>query len=328
MGATNGIVFKGHLNGNGFTVYGLCYKPGDHNSAAGLIPAANGASVKNLRIANSFISAGRWGGTVVGYATATTVSDVVVDDTVTLHGYNAGAAYVTSDIYNVKDSWPFWKAGGFQSTAISGVVGYGVTSVNISNVASYATIKKEGFSYVVSNPVLDGGTAQVGNGSHVGGLLGTSWNTNVNISNSLSFVNPYNGQNGTGPINVSNVYTTSAEISDKYTGVSQVNPDSIIGATAKNALSGLDFDTVWATTEGYPTLQLFNAMDPSEYWNGTEVAPSKGTGTGSDPILISTPEEFAYIIKNGMGGKDQKLASVTKWIGLAWILLTLALCLL
>lgn len=307
VGETKNIVFKGHLNGNGFTVYGLCYRPGDHNSAAGLIPAANGASVKNLRIANSFISAGRWGGTVVGYATATTVSNVVVDESVTIHGYNAGAAYVTADIYNTKDQWPFWKAGGFQSTAISGVVGYGVTSVNISNVASYATIKKDGFSYVVSNPVLDGGTAVVANGGHVGGILGTSWNTNVNISNSLSFFNPYNGSNGTGPINVSNVYTTSAEISDKYTGVSQVNADSIIGATAKNALSGLNFDTVWATTEGYPTLQIFNAMDPSEYWNGTEVAPSKGTGTGADPILISTPEEFAYIIKNGMGGKHYKL---------------------
>lgn len=36
----------------------------------------------------------------------------------------------------------------------------------------------------------------------------------------------------------------------------------------------------------------------------------------------------SYMNKNGMGSKDQKLASATKWIGLAWILLTLALCLL
>ena len=36
----------------------------------------------------------------------------------------------------------------------------------------------------------------------------------------------------------------------------------------------------------------------------------------------------SYMNKNGVGSKDQKLANATKWIGLVWILLTLALCLL
>ncbi len=35
----------------------------------------------------------------------------------------------------------------------------------------------------------------------------------------------------------------------------------------------------------------------------------------------------SYMNKNGMGGLDKKLASATKWIALAWILLTLTLCL-
>ena len=35
----------------------------------------------------------------------------------------------------------------------------------------------------------------------------------------------------------------------------------------------------------------------------------------------------SYMSKNGKGGLDKKLASATKWIALAWILLTLALCL-
>ena len=43
---------------------------------------------------------------------------------------------------------------------------------------------------------------------------------------------------------------------------------------------------------------------------------------------ISGGNSDSYMNKNGMGSKDQKLASATKWIGLAWILLTLALCLL
>ena len=34
----------------------------------------------------------------------------------------------------------------------------------------------------------------------------------------------------------------------------------------------------------------------------------------------------SYMNKSNMGGLDKKLASATKWIALAWILLTLALC--
>jgi hypothetical protein len=195
VGDATGLIFKGTLDGNGFTVYGLCYKPGDHNSAAGLIPAANSATVKNLRIANSFLSVGRWGGVVIGNGTATTISNIVVDESVTIHGYNAGAAYVTSDIYNVAAKWPFNKDGSFQSCGVSSVIGYANTSVNISNVAAYATIKKDGFSYVVSNPVLDGGAVQVAANSQVGAFIGASWNTNINVTNSICFATPYNGNN-------------------------------------------------------------------------------------------------------------------------------------
>lgn len=35
----------------------------------------------------------------------------------------------------------------------------------------------------------------------------------------------------------------------------------------------------------------------------------------------------SYMNKSKMGGLDKKLAAATKWIALAWILLTLALCL-
>ncbi len=304
---TNGLVFKGILDGNGFTVYGLCYKPGDINSAAGLIPVANGATVKNLRIKDSFISAGRWGAAVLGYSTNVTVSGVVVDSSVTIHGYNAGKAYVPADIYGIKNQWPFVKGGTFESNATGGVVAYAITSLNMSNVACYANVIGEGHNYVVTNPVLEGGSAIVANSGHVGGLIGTAWNTAITVTDSISSFNPFNGSNGSGTINFADVYTTSATISDKYTGVTQVIPEQITGSTAKNTLSGLDFDTVWATTEALPTLQIFNSMDSSEYWSGGAVEPTSGTGTEADPILISTPEELAYIVKNGMGGKYYKL---------------------
>ena len=36
----------------------------------------------------------------------------------------------------------------------------------------------------------------------------------------------------------------------------------------------------------------------------------------------------SYMNKSNAGNKDKKLAAATKWIALAWILLTLAVCLL
>ena len=42
---------------------------------------------------------------------------------------------------------------------------------------------------------------------------------------------------------------------------------------------------------------------------------------------ISGGNADSYMNKNGVGSLDKKLASATKWIALAWILLTLALCL-
>ena len=35
----------------------------------------------------------------------------------------------------------------------------------------------------------------------------------------------------------------------------------------------------------------------------------------------------SYMNKSKMGGLDKKLAAATKWIALAWVVLTLALCL-
>ncbi len=36
----------------------------------------------------------------------------------------------------------------------------------------------------------------------------------------------------------------------------------------------------------------------------------------------------SYMNRNGMGGLDKKLAQATKWVALAWVLLTLSLSLL
>ena len=51
--------------------------------------------------------------------------------------------------------------------------------------------------------------------------------------------------------------------------------------------------------------------------SGKEAGLSGAIGGNSD----------SYMNKSKMGGLDKKLAKITKWVALAWILLTLVLCL-
>lgn len=299
-------IFKGTLNGAGFTVYGLYYKPGDANTAAALIPVANGATVKNLRLKNSFISGGRWTAGVLGYSTNVVVENVVVDKDVTVWAYNAGNKYTTQAHIDKaaagQDAWPVYgktSGDGFQSCGASTVVAYAISSIKMTNVATYATLKHEGHTFTTTNPLTNGGNPfTVGKAGHNGALIGTAWNTAITVTDAITSFSPFDGSNGSGAQNFTDVYSLGTPASTKYT-CTVVSADSIKGESAKATLSGLDFDTVWATTEESPTLMIFNRMDPTEYWSGELVQPSEGAGTATDPILISTPEELAYIVKNG-----------------------------
>ena len=56
------------------------------------------------------------------------------------------------------------------------------------------------------------------------------------------------------------------------------------------------------------------------------VLVQSGKEAGLSGALAGNAE--TYMSKNNLGGLDKKLASWTKWIALAWILLTLALSIL
>ena len=87
-GFEKNIVFSGNVDGNGRTVYGLLYDADSLHTSAGLIPATNNTNVKNLNFAFSFISGGRFTGTLSGYY-AGTVSNCYIDSTVTVYGKKA-----------------------------------------------------------------------------------------------------------------------------------------------------------------------------------------------------------------------------------------------
>ena len=88
------------------------------------------------------------------------------------------------------------------------------------------------------------------------------------------------------------------------------------GTNAKTTLVGFDFSNVWITTDKTPALRAFNVepVPPSEdelgYWNGT-VATSFETGTGSetDPYIISKGSELAFAISSSVDGAYYKLSN-------------------
>ncbi len=78
-------------------------------------------------------------------------------------------------------------------------------------------------------------------------------------------------------------------------GATLVTEDDLKGETAAETLKNFDFTNIWVTTNSYPELKVFRKYD---FWNGTTAEP---TDLGNGNYEISTPEQLAYVIKNGGG---------------------------
>ena len=93
-----------------------------------------------------------------------------------------------------------------------------------------------------------------------------------------------------------NVYTTDGTGGENSVVLTSDNMKGLDALTNTSKMSGLADCEAFTATESYPILSIFNKE--LDIWDGTKSAPVKGTGIESDPYLISTPEEFAYIINH------------------------------
>lgn len=75
-------IFKGSLDGNGYTVFGLWYSPDMTDTASGLIPSVDG-TVKNLTLSHSYVVGGVYAGALSSYFKGE-LSGSNVDETVTV----------------------------------------------------------------------------------------------------------------------------------------------------------------------------------------------------------------------------------------------------
>ena len=304
----NNTKFSGTLDGNGHTVYGIYYTPGNTYTAVGLVPATNQATIKNLQIKDSFICGGRYTAALVADATKTTVSQVVIDESVTIWGYNAGNHYYNTNANQWTYSGNTSSGFAFSPAVVGGLIGYGHTSVTIENVAVYAKTKLADFEYTTTNALVAGGAPiKVGALGHYGGILGTTYSCSVNVTNTVSLIKAQCGHiHSSDVLTYTNTYYVNEHKCGGNTPVStKVTVGDITGVTAQNVLTGLDW-TLWKATETYPTLTQFWVAPTRPVtglvWDGTELAPNEGTGTEADPYLIYSAEQLAYVI--GTGGAE------------------------
>lgn len=319
------MVFQGVIDGAGFTVYGLYYNPGNTYTAVGLIPVASNTCINNLCIKDSFVSGGRWTSALVGYGTNVTVNKVLVDTSVTVWGYDIGGYYYSGG--GVK--WPFNTSSygvQFSSEGVGAVVGYADGTFNATNIASYATVKSEGFDFTYTNAnVNDGAPTRYEMSGHYGGIIGTSWYTEINVEGAISICRPYDGYNGSDTKCFANIYTVDTD--NVISAVTLVTDSQLVGEDSQTVLTGLDWN-VWNTTDAYPTFNFSYTPCTHSYgeWEVVEEATTAasglrrkvcsdcgdeiteripvvidlpGSGSEESPYLISSKEDLIYVITVG-----------------------------
>lgn len=260
--------FTGYIDGNGYAVSGIYYRPfsgydkatyGFYSTCAGLIPTFEKGYVKNLVIKNSYISTGRFAGAITSRTLQQVIiENVAIDSSVCLVANNAGSINAGSN---------------YGSAAMGGMIGYVRNKNN-------TTIKNSGFAgKVITN----------GNGNCFG-MVGTIWNSSYTIENcfsvgiapvgSLSTSVHGNSRN----ITLKNVYSNVAPSSWITSGVGTVNGtvtvvSSVTGADALSNSNMANLDkTVWYAVnneDNYaPMLRLYgtNIGDVDENGKGKEVA--------------------------------------------------------
>ena len=271
--------FCGSFDGNGHTIRGLHFAS-DAGYAA-LFPVIDSYEAdryfKNIRIADSYICGSSMAGAVAGRGYG--------GQSKTFYFQNCFVDdSVVINVTNVGGTAP-WCGGfvGFSSTGAE-------TRFNFENCGVLATDKS-------GNPLKYG-------------ILGINLNWNASVScsviNSFAYCEEWLG------------ITTSGGIANSYK-VSDLN--SIKGSAAKETMPDLNWDSVWQiSADGYPTYVIpDDNIDgiAGEVWDGkVATGYSGGSGTETDPYIIETARQLAYLIKHDVvdsagatNGKYYKLAA-------------------
>ncbi len=259
--------FGGHLDGDGYTVYGLYYNDPATAKAwsmagSALIPAmGEGASLKNIGVDKAYVQHPNGAGGLVATAAGTTysVNACFVGRDVTLKGYSTGAfVAVSSGVFTISNSYSF-------ATTLQGVEGDASSTYGL-------------FGDVYSKP----GTTNLKSSSVI-----NCYNANGPLSTKGATV-------GT----IAAVYVTEGSrgtlrIADNMQGLDVFTLDS--------KMPDLNKGRMFYATDTYPILKIFaeEATGPvsEDIWSGAvATAFPQGNGSEADPYVITNGAELALAV--------------------------------
>ncbi len=271
--------FAGILDGDGHAIYGLYVNEKPNPTEAqkkeeyiskgtGLFPYLNSsAQIRNLHIRDSYI----FGEGCVG-AFAGSV----------LRGKKGEAAQFIA--CSVDESVTI------NGYTVGGIVGAANQWIDLTYCYSTAKMTCEGAA------------------NRLNGLVGDIWSAKLNILQCYTIGYPV----VFGSISTVDALYTTVE----HTGATLLTKEQMTGNNAKKYMTGFDWDKAWYTENGKtPQLKvipygqeefIYDEGVKNRVWSGKVATGfAGGTGTVSDPYLIETPEQLAYLITNGSGeGKN------------------------
>ena len=272
-----GEYFKGHLDGDGCTIYGLYFNSDIMNG--GLIGMVGECSIKDLIFSHCSVSTtNRGAGIIFGRAdangtTAAIIEHVYVDETC-----KVSANYTGTSPHGV---------GGF--------VGMGGGNVTIKNSAFLGSISDATSKH--------------------GAFIGNLWGGNIDISNSFTnaSVKFFKTFSGGGYTVVSNSYGTQAEAGvTALTTDKMMGSAAKTNMPALDWITSFEPDS----DGGYPKIAFVSgyAGNDGEVWSGLIATKfSGGFGTETDPYLISNAEQLAFAVSASVGAnKHYKLIADIK----------------
>ena len=284
------ISFQGNIDGDGHIVYGLYSNVADAYAwgywGQGLVPRVdNGVTVtiKNLGMDNVFINATNAGGALVGFV-----------------GTRNSDAYTETANVNIEQCF-IGENASINANNAGAFVGAGRGAViDVKNAYSLAEINSVDYK----DCAVDFAPS---------GFVGNDWNVDFTVNNSYNAKGTLQGWwDGTTSSNSKNNYATGYDIDKTATGgereayyavmLDAANMQGLDVFTSGEKMWKLNADSVYTATKGYPELTIFikrGNSDAFRVWDGSKMEPTNGSGTDTDPYLISYASELAYIIYNG-----------------------------
>lgn len=271
-------MFSGTIDGDGHIIYGLY---GDNYQSSW----GNGWTPSD----------GVWGAGFISFVPAgksVTLKNLGFDNVYFHAGTYAGVIGSVASTATVKIEQCYVGANGMLKAAYSG-----------SFVGAGASISKTDGITITNSYSLLTNIVSKKSAARTGFTGGTWFNAGtVRISNSYavgSIVSAANGETAT------NCYS---QTQSGKNGITNLTATQMQGESAKTNMASLDFDNVFATTDGYPMLQAF-IREELPVWDGSVSASLEGDGTETSPFIINNGADLAYAITGGGNDKYYKLTA-------------------